>query len=188
MQPVKTKTNKSKRAKKAAKLLWVDLEMTGLDLKKDKIIEVAAIATDWQLNEVATYTATIKRSEKFLRRRMTGDFWEKNSFARRALIEQNAQGKWSFLIERELLSFIDKNFEDEVYLAGNSIHNDRNFIKRAWKRLDARLHYRMLDVTAWKIYFENVKKIKFSKPEEHRALDDVRGSIDEFKYYLKKIK
>ena len=85
---------------------------------------------------------------------------------------------------KELIKFIKDNFDGDIYLAGNSIHNDRNFIRLEWKRLDKMLHYRMLDVSAWKIYFENALKKKFIKAEEHRALDDIRGSIEELKYYI----
>ena len=177
-----------KKEQPKATLLWMDLEMTGLDLKKDKIVEVAAIATDWKLKEIATYTAVVKRNEGFMKRRMKGEFWEENAEARANLIGQNDQGIKSKKVEKELLKFIKENFADEVYLAGNSIHNDRNFIKVEWKKLDKRLHYRMLDVSAWKLYFENVLKKPFVKPEQHRALDDIRGSIEEFKSYIKALK
>ena len=75
-----------------------------------------------------------------------------------------------------------------VILAGNSIHQDRRFIVNEWLRLDERLHYRMLDVSAWKIIFDAKYGIKFAKPEAHRAIDDIRGSIEELQYYLKKLK
>ena len=78
---------------KKAKLLWVDLEMTGLEPDKDKILEVAAIATDMQLNEIATYEAVVKVDDKLIKSRMVGDFWEKNSKTRDALIAQNETGK-----------------------------------------------------------------------------------------------
>ncbi len=90
--------------------------------------------------------------------------------------------------EDKILDFIEKNFGKEVYLAGNSIHQDKRFIVKEWPRLDARLHYRMFDVSAWKIYFENALKIKFTKRENHRALDDIEGSIEEIKYYLGYVK
>jgi oligoribonuclease len=75
-----------------------------------------------------------------------------------------------------------------IYLAGNSIWNDRQFIEREWPRLNDKLHYRMLDVTAWKIVFENHFRTKINKPEAHRALDDIEGSIEELKVYLNRIK
>ena len=169
---------------KKAKLLWMDLEMTGLEPDKDKILEVAAIATDMQLNEIARYEAVVKVDEEFMKSRMVGDFWEKNSKSRDALIAQNETGKPVKEVEKELLDFINKNCSKELYLAGNSIHQDRKFIEREMPELNKLLHYRMLDVSSWKIYFENAKHKKFTKPENHRALDDINGSIEELKWYL----
>ena len=158
--------------------------MTGLEPDKDKILEVAAIATDMELNEVARYEAIVKVDENFMKSRMVGDFWEKNHVSRDALIAQNETGKPVQEIENELLKFIDKNCTKELYLAGNSIHQDRKFIEQEMPKLNERLHYRMLDVSAWKVYFENALKKKFVKPENHRALDDINGSIEELKWYL----
>ncbi|MBR0467991.1 oligoribonuclease [Candidatus Saccharibacteria bacterium] len=169
---------------KKAKLLWVDLEMTGLEPEKDRILEVAAIATDMKLNEIARYEAVVKVDERIIKNRMVGDFWEKNNKTRDALIAQNETGRAVKEVERELIEFIEKNFGKTVYLAGNSIHQDRKFIEREMPELDKKMHYRMLDVSAWKIYFENTLNKKFTKPENHRALDDINGSIEELKWYL----
>ena len=177
---------------KYAKVLWVDLEMTGLDPIEDRILEVAAIATDWNFNEVATYEGVIKVGPRLMERRMKvgQDFWDANPEARDSLVAQNLTGRSGRVIENELLEFIGEHFDPEkpVLLAGNSIHQDRKFIAREWPRLDKRLHYRMLDVSAWKVVFEGKFKKKFAKPEEHRALGDIRGSIMELKYYLGKVK
>ena len=173
---------------KKAKLLWVDLEMTGLDPEADRIIEVAAIATDMQLNEVARYEAVVQVPEALMRQRMVGEFWEKNAESRDALILQNIDGAPVEKIEGDLVAFIDKYFGKEVYLAGNSIHQDRKFIDREMPLVAERLHYRMLDVSAWKIYFEQALDKKFKKPEAHRALSDIEGSIEELKYYLTFVK
>ena len=169
---------------KKAKLLWIDLEMTGLDPAKDKICEVAAIVTDMKLDEIASYEAVVKVPEELMNERMVGEFWEKNSKSRDALKTQNKNGKPVKEVEQELIGFIDKNCAKEIYLAGNSIHQDRKFIEREMPELNSRLHYRMLDVSAWKIYFENALNKKFIKPENHRALDDIKGSIEELKWYL----
>ena len=169
---------------KKANLLWVDLEMTGLDPVKDRILEVAAIATDFELNRIADYQAVVKVSPRLIKSRMVGDFWEKNAESRDGLIEQNKSGKPIKTVERELIEFIKKHFDKTIYLAGNSIHQDRKFIEREMPELNKMLHYRMLDVSAWKIYFENAKHQKFLKPENHRALDDINGSIEELKWYL----
>lgn len=175
---------------KKAKLLWVDLEMTGLDPNEDRILEVAAIATDWDFKEIANYVAVKKVGPNLMKKRMVGEFWDKFPEVREALIAQNLSGKNGRVVENELLEFIDKHFDKEVpvLLAGNSIHQDRKFIENEWSRLNARLHYRMLDVSAWKVVFEGKYKKKFAKPEAHRALEDIRGSIEELQYYLKKVK
>lgn len=176
----------TKKSDKAS-LLWIDLEMTGLSPVHDRILEVAAIATDWDLNERATYTGIVKVDEDIIRERMVGEFWEKNKESYDALVAQNAEGKSARMIEKELLEFVAQNFDETIYLAGNSIHQDRKFIEREWKELNEKLHYRMLDVSAWKVYFEGALHQKFMKPDKHRALDDIRGSMEELQWYLKKL-
>lgn len=164
--------------------------MTGLDPVKDKILEVAAIVTDWDFQEVACYEAVQKVDTEIMQKRMTGEFWETYASVRDALVVQNETGKPCEVVENELLKFIGKHFDGDtkVILAGNSVHQDRKFIDNEWPRLAARLHYRMLDVSAWKVVFEGKYGKKFAKPEAHRALEDIRGSIEELKYYLKKVK
>jgi len=181
--------------KTSTKILWLDLEMTGLDPIEDRIMEVGAIITDWDFNEIETYEAAIKVGPRLVEKRMfkgpSKDFWEKFPAVRDALIKQNdEQGRSGRTIENELLALIEKHFDKDtqVLLGGNSIHMDRRFIINEWNRLDARLNYRMLDVSAFKVVFEGKYKKKFSKPEAHRALEDIRGSIMELKYYLGKVK
>lgn len=175
---------------KQAAILWIDLEMTGLEPKEDRILEVAAIATDWQFNEVARYEAVKKVGPNLMKTRMVGEFWEKYSNVRDALMTQNDTGKNGRTVENELLDFVNEHFEDgsPVLLAGNSIHQDRKFIENEWPRLDARLHYRMLDVSAWKVVFDGKYGKRFTKPEAHRAMEDIRGSIEELQYYLGKVR
>ncbi|MBC7868557.1 oligoribonuclease [Candidatus Saccharibacteria bacterium] len=174
------------------RILWVDLEMTGLEANEDLILEVAAIVTDWNFNEIATYEGIVKNEDLVLSERLALNaiFWDANPASREGLVSQNSQGKPLPQIEEELLAFIAEHFEADkpVLLAGNSIHMDRRFITAQWPILDARLHYRMLDVSAWKVVFEGKFKKKYTKPEEHRALGDIRGSIMELQYYLGKIK
>lgn len=178
-----------------ATLLWIDLEMTGLVPGRDKILEVAAIATDWQFNKIAEMTAVVKVDAELMKERMVGEFWEKNSESRDALIAQNETGAAVFEVEEQILKFIDENFAEEsikddpkgkgkIILAGNSIHQDRKFIDIEMPKLAKRLHYRMLDVSAWKVYFEGALNKKFIKREAHRALDDIEGSMEEMKWYL----
>ena len=173
-----------------AKVLWIDLEMTGLDPVQDRILEVAAIATDWNFEEYGTYEAVKKVGPNLMKSRMVGEFWDKYASVRDALITQNDSGKNGRTVENELIAFIDEHFEadERIILAGNSIHQDRKFIENEWPRLNARLHYRMLDVSAWKVVFEGKYHKKFAKPEAHRAIEDIRGSIQELHYYTAKVK
>lgn len=174
-------------------VLWIDLEMTGLDPVEDRILEVGAIITDWNFKEVATLELPVRVSPRLLEKRMkkgpSAEFWNSVPETRDALIAQNEQAMaTSEEVEQVLLEFITAHFEENIpiILAGNSIHMDRRFIENEWKKLNARLHYRMLDVTSWKIVFEAKTKHKFAKREAHRALDDIRGSIEELRYYLSK--
>ena len=180
---------------KNAKILWIDLEMTGLEPKKDRILEVAAIATDWDFNEIATFESAVKVENEILESRMVGEFWDTFSETRDALKLQNSCAtKNSQEVEADLIKFVEKNFAEElskgekILLGGNSIHQDRRFIREEWKNLEKMLHYRMLDVSAWKVVMSAKFKRVFTKPENHRALDDIRGSIEELKFYLKKVK
>lgn len=180
---------------KQKKLLWVDLEMTGLDPIEDRILEVAAIVTDWDFKELATFEAAVKVSDRTIQKRMlkgaAAEFWNSIPATRDALLAQNkAEKRSARAVEKEFLAFLDEQFDKElpILLSGNSIHMDRKFIDQEWKQISKRLHYRMLDVTAWKVVFEGKFGKKFAKREEHRALDDIRGSIEELQYYLKKMK
>ena len=165
--------------------------MTGLDPVVDEIVEVGAIATDFNFTKVAEYEVAIKTDTDFMWRRMVGEFWEKNVATRDALITASSAGTAKELpaVESELMQFVQDNFDmaSPIYLAGNSIHQDRKFIERAWPKLNQMLSYRMLDVSAWKIIFEHYG-VKFTKPEQHRATSDIIGSIEELKYYLKRVK
>lgn len=176
-------------------ILWVDLEMTGLDPEKDRILEVGAIITDWDFKEVASYEAAVKVPDAIVKDRMfngpAATFWESVPATRDALIQQNqesAQPKHT--VEDALLVLVDQYFKADipVLLAGNSIHMDRRFIEKEFTRLTKRLHYRMLDVSAWKVVFEAKYRKKYAKREAHRALDDIRGSIEELQYYTALIK
>jgi len=174
------------------KILWIDLEMTGLSPDDDLVLEVAAIVTDWNFKEIATYDGIVKNKVSAMKNRMTlnSSFWDINPESKTGLLKQNQNGKSVKKIEKELLDFVDKNFKSgvPVLLAGNSIHVDRRFIKTKWPKFDDRLHYRMLDVSAWKVVFEGKFRNKFAKQGAHRALDDIRGSIAELQYYLTKLK
>src|SRR5579875_2293989 len=168
------------------KLFWVDLEMTGLDPVNDVILEVAAEITDFNFRTLASYEAIIKQPKDLVVERMQKNTWWADFPANRDdFINKLDQGKTSDEVQRELIEFLDNEFNDEpAILAGNSIHNDRNFIKHWWPALDLKLHYRMLDVSAWKVFMQGRHQVQFEKKEVHRAFDDIQASIAELQYYL----
>jgi len=170
-----------------SKILWVDLEMTGLNPATDRILEVAAIITDWDFEVIDTFEVIIKQSPEVLAQ-MPPEVEKMHK--KSGLTDKIAGGLSEKVAEKELLKFIDKHFTDstQVLLAGNSIHQDRRFIRKYWPSVDSRLHYRMLDVSAWKVVFANKFKIKSSKKSSHRAIDDITESINELQTYLTHIK
>lgn len=168
-------------------LLWVDLEMTGLDPDKDRILEVAAIITDWQFNELAQFDSGVGHDVKEIEKRLDlNPFYVKMKDNKRALLELSSQSPPEAVVERLLVDFVRAHCDTHypIVLAGNSIHMDRQFIRAYWPHLDQLLHYRMLDVTSWKLVFENKYGKKHVKKESHRALGDIHESIEELKNYL----
>lgn len=172
---------------KPTKLLWVDLEMTGLDPKKDVIIEVAAEVTDFKYKTLGSYEAVITQPKRKLRNM---NEWSKEHHAKNGLLDRiEASGKNEKEVMREFVGFIKGHFGSEpAILAGNSIHNDRIFISRWWPEVDKLLHYRMLDVTALKIIMQGQGKKEYRKKDVHRAFDDIQASIAELQYYLEQLK
>jgi len=168
------------------KLLWVDLEMTGLDPLSDVILEVAAEITDFEFKTLANYEAMVRQPREVVVDRMQKNVWWKDYPANRdEFINKLEQGKPSEQVERELVELVEQHFGDEpAVLAGNSIHNDRKFIAQWWPGLDLKLHYRMLDVSAWKVFMQGRYGVNFEKREIHRAFDDIQASIAELQNYL----
>jgi oligoribonuclease len=168
------------------KLLWVDLEMTGLDPAQDLILEVAAEVTDFDFKTLASYEAIVKQPQETVVERMQKNIWWKDFPANRdEFVRKLPGGKPSEQVEQELIELVEQHFGAEpAVLAGNSIHNDRNFIKQWWPQLDLKLHYRMLDVSAWKVLMQAKYGVQFEKKEVHRAFDDIQASIAELQHYL----
>jgi oligoribonuclease len=168
------------------KLLWVDLEMTGLDAEQDVILEVAAEITDFNFKTLASYEACLRQPRELVVERMRKNiWWQDYPVNRDGFIDKLPEGKPSDQVERELIALIEDQFGAEpAILAGNSIHNDRNFIKQWWPQLDLKLHYRMLDVSSLKIIMQGKYGEEFEKKEVHRAFDDIQASIAELQHYL----
>lgn len=169
------------------KLLWLDFEMTGLDANKDKILEVAMVVTDWNFEEVANYHSGFGYSAEELNPLLDANpFFVKMKEIRLPLVELCAKSPVSAVVEKEMVQFIREHCGalKPVVLCGNSIHMDRQFINAQLPLVEQLLHYRMLDVTSWKLVFEAKYGKHYTKQETHRALDDVRESIGEMKHYL----
>lgn len=167
---------------KLEKIFWLDLEMTGLCPETDVIIEVATIVTDKQFEELETYHNVVKQEQKYLE---AMDTWNQKCHRKTGLYELVSKGKPLHQVEQDLLSLLESHFqsEEKIVLAGNCIYQDRSFIRKYMPRLEKKLYYRMLDVTAWKLFFER-EGFAFEKSNKHRALEDTRESIQEFQYYL----
>lgn len=170
----------------SSKLLWVDLEMTGLDPVQDVLLEVAAEITDFNFSTLAGYEARIVQNREVVVTRMQANIWWKEYPANRdQFVEKLAEGKPLQQVEQELIDLVDLHFGGEpAILAGNSIHNDRLFIKQWMPALDLKLHYRMLDVTTLKIIMQGKYGYEFEKNDAHRAFDDIQASIAELQHYL----
>lgn len=168
------------------RLLWVDLEMTGLDPSEHVIIEVAAEVTDFNFKTLASYEALITHSDEVFSR---ANEWAAAQHQKSGLMEKIRQeGRPEQEVKHELVGFIKAQFGDEpAILAGNSIHNDRIFIKTWWPEVDALLHYRMLDVTTLKILMQGKYGYEYEKLDAHRAFDDIQASIAELQDYLEKL-
>jgi oligoribonuclease len=167
--------------------LWMDLEMTGLDEKLDPILEVAVIITDVNLNEIATFQSLVGQDLATLTDRFAkNDWWAEYPANKKHFLENCPTAASMSELQTNIIDLAKEHLGDQKYcLAGNSIHNDRKFIVTQMSELEKSLHYRMLDVSAWKVLMQTKYKSHFQKPETHRALDDIRGSIEELQFYLK---
>lgn len=182
-------SNTPKKEKKINRLLWIDLEMTGLDVNKEVIIECAAIVTDLNFNTLETYEQVVQQSSTYLNNM---DEWNKQHHGRSGLTAKVPFGKAAHYVEEDLLHLIDRHWIQEedrrAVICGNSIAQDRLFISKYWPTLEKKLHYRMMDVSSWKLMFFQKFNVKFDKSEKHRALEDILESINELKHYMQFIK
>jgi len=169
-------------------LVWLDMEMTGLDAAKERIIEIATILTDGQLTEIAVGPDLVIHQPDEILAGM--DDWNKKHHGGSGLVDRvKASTITEGDAEAQTLAFISAHVgaKERPVLAGNSIHQDRRFIRRFMPILDARLHYRMVDVSTIKElarrWYPQISAKQPQKAESHRALDDIRESIDELRYY-----
>ena len=171
-------------------LIWLDMEMTGLDPEREKIIEVATILTDSDLNIIAEGPDLVVHQSAAALNRM--DAWNKNQHGSSGLIEAVRKSKVSVKeAEKKTLAFLKKHcVEGKSPLCGNSVHHDKRFIIKFMPELHRFLHYRIVDVSTvkelTKRWYSDKKNKKLPKKKAaHRAMDDVRESIEELKHLRK---
>lgn len=157
--------------------------MTGLDETQDKIIEVAAIFTNWDFDTVEEYHRVVYQPQEVLD---SMNKWCKKTHGESGLTESVPNGTPLDEVEDDLLAIFDRFYPSDykVVIAGNSISVDRKFIDHYMPKLAARLHYRMVDVSSFKEIFRRKYGAKIEKKGAHRAVDDIKESIRELKFYL----
>lgn len=167
-------------------LIWIDLEMTGLDTARDYIIEIATVVTDSALNILAEGPVIAIHQEESVLSVM--DDWNKRQHGKSGLLERVRVSQYSEAqAEKMTLEFLTQYVPSRASpMCGNSICQDRRFLARCMPELERYFHYRNLDVSTVKelarrwapSVFEG-----FTKESSHLALDDIRDSISELRYY-----
>ncbi len=171
----------------ADRLVWIDCEMTGLSLGDDALIEVAAIVTDWDLNALDEGMAVVIRPPEGALEQM-GDF-VREMHVSSGLLPELEDGVGMEEAEDAVTAYLASHCPEgsRPPLAGNSIATDRAFLIRDMPRLEATLHYRNIDVSSIKELARRwFPKAYYASPEKtgnHRALADIRESIEELRYY-----
>ncbi|AUR51844.1 oligoribonuclease [Aquella oligotrophica] len=171
-------------------LVWLDMEMTGLDPANNVILEVAVVITDGQLNVLAESESYAIAQPEIELAKM--DKWNVSTHTRSGLIERvKSAGIEIALAEKELLKLIKKyTYKNKSPLCGNTIYQDRKFIVKYMPELEAYLHYRNVDVSSIKElarrWYPEILE-GFKKHNKHEALADIHESIEELRYYRQKI-
>lgn len=173
------------------RLIWIDLEMTGLDTENDTIIEIATIITDANLNTIAEGPALAISHPPAVINAM--DAWNTKTHGASGLIDRIAQSQITLAhAEQQTLDFLSTHVDKNTSpMCGNSICQDRRFLHRLMPNLEAYFHYRHLDVSSLKIlaqcWYPEELISGLKKNTTHTALQDVRDSIAECQYYRDKL-
>ncbi len=160
--------------------------MTGLDHQTDRILEAAVIITNKALEPVFEWESAVKQDQAVLDNM---NDWCKHHHADSGLLDRIHSGITESELDDKLAKITLTHFKktNPVVICGNSISQDRKFIDQYLPQFSQRLHYRMLDVSSFKIVFREMLGREFKKKNTHRALDDIRESIAELQYYMKAI-
>ena len=169
------------------RIVWIDCEMTGLSLEDDALIEVAALVTDYELNQLGEGVDVVVRPSEAALEQM-------NDFVRQmhtssGLLEQLAGGTTLADAEAQVLAYVREHVPEpgKAPLGGNTVATDRGFLARDMPALESHLHYRIIDVSSIKELARRwYPRAYFQSPEKaggHRALADITESIAELRYY-----
>ena len=173
------------------RLVWIDCEMTGLDLEKDALVEVAALVTDSELNVLGEgVDIVIKPPQESLDQMVE---FVRDMHTSSQLLEELDEGVTLREAEEQVLAYLREHCPDgsRPPLAGNSVATDRAFLSRDMHELDGFLHYRIVDVSSIKELARRwYPRTYYNAPEKggnHRALADIRESIEELRFYRETI-
>ena len=175
---------------KETNLIWIDLEMTGLSPEEDTIIEIATIITDEQLNQIAEGpTIAIYQPDERLK---SMDEWNTKHHTESGLLERVHHSVLDLgEAEKQTLAFLKKyTTRRKCPLCGNSIGQDRAFLRRYMPKLESYFHYRNIDVSSIKELVKRWYPAEMQAPTKknaHLALDDIRESIEELRFYREHI-
>lgn len=179
------------KAKAADLLVWVDLEMTGLDPKKCTVLEIGAIITNNNLEVVAEGPSiAIHHSQKVLN---SMESWSRYHHRKSGLTEECRASKISLKkAEEAVLKFVKEHCKEKTApLCGNTIWQDRRFLVKYMPKLESYLHYRTIDVSSIKElvkrWYPEGHKMPREKNQTHRVMDDIRESVEELRYYRDKV-
>ena len=173
------------------RMVWIDCEMTGLDLQRDALVEVAALVTDSELNVLGTgVDVVIKPPQESLDQMLD---IVRDMHTTSGLLTELAAGMTLGEAEEQVLAYVREfvPVARKAPLAGNTVYVDRGFLNRDMRSLDEHLHYRLVDVSSIKELVRRwFPRVYFNSPAKHgghRALADIRESIEELKFYRQAI-
>ena len=174
----------------SANLVWMDLEMSGLDPKTCQILEIATLITDKDLNLVAQGPALVVHQPDSVLEAM--DDWNKNHHSHSGLTQAVKDSTLSLAeAERQTLEFVARHCAAKSSpLCGNTIYQDRRFLIEYMPKLEDYLHYRLVDVSTIKELVKRWYGPDFQAPpkkQKHKALDDILETIEELKFYRDKV-